>query len=382
MKKTLITKMVMVNIVMIIMALVINYLMRMEDVRSVVILAAFLLLTTVIQVIVVRQYLNKYFVGALEQVNKKLNEITHGNLDARVEVEDTEEFAELSGHINDMVCSILETTDKFSFVLDNVEIAVGVYEYGCGMARVRATKQVANILFFDEEKANRYLADYILFADYLDMIHSHPVDDQKHVYRVLGEKPKYVKMESFQKENSVLGVVTDVTDVIVEQLRQEQEKKEDTLTGLPSRNALYNTLDGLFEKPKVVGKSALVMLDIMNLKQVNDMHGVENGDRYLCKVAECLKNICPKKSILTRLSGGEFVIFFYNCDEEEELEEYLEILRKRNGSIVCLEEDRKIEIDLVMGHAYYGVDGSDYHDLMKLADERMYEEKRSKKEKI
>lgn len=382
MKKTLITKMVMVNIVMIIMALVINYLMQVEDVRSVVILAAFLLLTTVIQVIVVTQYLNKYFVEALEQVNKKLNEITHGNLDARVEVEDTEEFAELSGHINDMVCAILETTDKFSFVLDNVEIAVGVYEYGSGMARVRATKQVANILFFDEEKANRYLADYILFADYLDMIHSHPVDDQKHVYRVLGETPKYVKMESFQKENSVLGVVTDVTDVIVEQLRQEQEKKEDSLTGLPSRNALYSTLDELFESPKVVENSALVMLDIMNLKQVNDKFGLENGDRYLCKVAECLKNICPKKSIVTRLSGGEFVLFFHSCDTDEELEEYFDILRKRNGAGVVLEEDKRIEIDLVMGCAYYGEDGRDYHDLMKLADERMYEEKRSKKEKI
>ena len=327
--------------------------------------------------------MNKNVVGAIADVNQKLSEITHGNLDARVEVDTTEEFTELSGHINDMVKSILETTDKLSLALDNVELAVGVYEYGSGMARVRATKQVAGILFFDEKKAERYLADYILFADYLDVLRSHPVDEEKHIYKVLGEDAKYVKMESFQKEDSVFGVVTDVTEEIVEQLRLEQEKKEDALTGLPSRNALFAIMDGLFEKPEEVENSVLVILDIMNLKKVNDEYGTKAGDTYLRGIANCLKSICPKKSVVARLTGGEFVLFIHNCGDDE-LEEYVEILEKKKESatVTLTEDDVELGMEWALGYAYCPKDGKDYHELLKLADERMYEEKRSKKEKM
>ncbi len=376
MKKTLISKMVMVNVFMIILALAITYLMRMGDLKSAAILVGFLLLTTIVQVIVVTRYLNKYFVRALLDVNQKMKEITHGNLDARVEANQTEEFAELSGHINDMVRSILETTDKFSVILDNVDIAIGVYEYGAGMPRVRATKRVAGILFFDEQKAERYLADNILFADYLDAVRSHPFDEEKHIYQVLGEEARYVKMESYQGENSVFGVVTDVTETVVEQLRLEQEKREDALTGLPSRNVMYEMLDECFQKPDIVENSVLVLLDTVNLRTVNEDYGLEIGDDYLCGVADILKVICPTKSLLTRLSNGEFLFFIHSCESEWERDEYLEILQKKNGANICLENDIVVVLEFAMGCAYFGKDGTDYHDLMKIADERMSDEKR------
>ncbi len=382
MKKMLIKKLIIINIIMMLLALACHYLMKTGELKSIIIFAVFLLLTTMVQVVVVTQHLNKYFVNAVADVNKKLSEITQGNLDARIEVNTTEEFTELSGHINDMVKSLLETTDKLSLVLDNVELAVGVYEYGPGMARVRATKQVANILFLEEEKAQRYLADYILFADYLDVLHSHPFDEEKHIYRVLGDESKYVKMESFQKEDSVFGVVTDVTEEIVEQLRQEQEKKEDMLTGLPSRSVFFKTLEELFGNQEVTQNSVLVLCDVANLMEINEEHGQEAGDKYLCSVAELLKTISPKKSILSRLTGGEFVLYLHSCEEESELEEYLEIFRKRKGNRISLGEEKEVVLDFSYGCAYYEKDGKDYHDLMKLADERLYEEKRVKKEKI
>ncbi len=381
MKKTLISKMVMVNGFMIVMALAVTCLIQMGDWKSVAILVGFLLLTTIVQVIVVTRYLNEYFVRALSDVNQKMKEITHGNLDARVEAKQTEEFAELSGHINDMVKSILETTDKISVILDNVDIPIGVYEYGTGMSRVRATKQVANILFFDEQKAERYLADNILFADYLDAMRSHPFDEEKHIYQVLGEEPRYVKMETFREENSVFGAVTDVTESVVEQLRMELEKREDALTGLPSRNVMYEMLDECFQKKQTVQNSVLILLDVVNLRKVNEDYGLETGDGYLCKVAELLKKICPQKSLLTRLSNGEFLLFIHSCENQWERDEFLEILQKKNGASVCLEDDTMLILELAMGYAYFGEDGTDYHDMMKIADERMSDEKRFLKEK-
>lgn len=64
-------------------------------------------------------------------------------------------LTELSGHINQMVHSLLQTTDKLSSVLDIAQIPIGVYEYNKGVERVRITNRVPDILGLSEtEKIN------------------------------------------------------------------------------------------------------------------------------------------------------------------------------------------------------------------------------------
>ena len=56
-----------------------------------------------------------------------------GDLDYRVEIEHTPEFAMLSSNLNHMVESLLETTGKLSLVFQSVDIPVAVYEYNQDM---------------------------------------------------------------------------------------------------------------------------------------------------------------------------------------------------------------------------------------------------------
>ncbi|MBQ9140870.1 MAG: diguanylate cyclase [Lachnospiraceae bacterium] len=338
-------------------------------------------IVAVILVALVTRYLNQNIVQAIADVNTKLKEITEGNLDTKVDVNTSPEFTELSGRINEMVKSILATTDKMSAVLENADLSIGVYEYGAGMARVRATKQVAEILDIPRERAESMYANYIVFADYLDVIRSSPFDEERQIYAVPGEHGKYAKIESFEQGSSVFGMVTDVTANIQEQLKLEQERDVDILTGLHSRRAIYAMLDKKFEEPEALGYSAIILADADNLKKVNDQYGHEAGDKYLCGVADCLRAICPDRAEVARLGGDEFVVFIHNCARKELIEQGLGVLDALRGKR-CIEVGGiEVPIQFSFGCAYCPAEGMDYHELLKLADSRMYEEKRIRKQK-
>lgn len=338
-------------------------------------------LVAVILVVLVTRYLNQNIVQAIADVNTKLKEITEGNLDTKVEVNTSPEFTELSGRINEMVQSILATTDKMSAVLENADLSIGVYEYGAGMSRVRATKQVADILDIPKERVESMYANYIVFADYLDVIRNNPFDEERQIYAVPGEHGKYAKIESFEQGSSVFGMVTDVTENIKEQLKLEQERDVDILTGLHSRRAIYTILDKMFEEPEALGYSAIILADADNLKKVNDQYGHEAGDKYLCGVADCLRAVCPERAEVARLGGDEFVIFIHDCVRKELIEQGLGVLDALRGKS-CIEAcGMEIPIQFSFGCAYCPEEGFDYHELLKLADERMYEEKRQRKQK-
>jgi len=332
-------------------------------------------------VVLVTRYLNQNIVQAIADVNTKLKEITEGNLDTKVEVNSTPEFTELSGRINEMVKSILATTDKMSAVLENADLSIGVYEYGAGMSRVRATKQVADILDIPKERVEGMYANYIVFADYLDVIRNNPFDKERQIYAVPGEHEKYAKIETFEQGNSVFGMVTDVTENIVEQLKLEQERDVDILTGLHSRRAIYAMLDKMFEEPEELGYSAIVLADADDLKKVNDLYGHEAGDKYLCGVADCLRAVCPGQTEVARLGGDEFVLFIHNCAREELIEQGLGVLDALRGKRTIEVGSIEVPIQYSFGCAYCPSEGMDYHELLKMADKRMYEEKRLRKQK-
>lgn len=350
--------------------------------HNLLIMVSLISLVAVLLIVLVTRYLNQNIVQAIADVNKRLKEIIEGNLDARVEVNTTPEFEELSGRINEMVQSILATTDKLSAVLENADLSIGVYEYGAGMSGVRATRQVADILDIPKERVEAIYANYILFADYLDVLRSQPFDEERLIYAVPGEHGKYVKIESFRKGSSVFGMVTDVTENVEEQLRLEQERDVDILTGLHSRRAIYAVLDKHFEAPEKLGNSAIILVDADNLKQVNDRYGHETGDKYLCGVADCLRAVCPALSEAARLGGDEFVVFIHDCGRKELIEQGIGVLDALRGKrFVMLEDNTRISIQFSFGCAFCPEEGMDYHELLKLADERMYEEKRIRKQK-
>ena len=62
-------------------------------------------------------------------------------------------------------------------------------------------------------------------------------------------------------------------------------------------------MEELFACPEQLKHSAMLMIDADNLKQVNDNYGHEDGDRYLCSVADVLRTVTAEHQIITRLGG-------------------------------------------------------------------------------
>lgn len=346
--------------------------------RNSLLLALYLVLIAIIMIVSICAYLDGYIVEGIAAVNEKLLAITRGDLDESVHVETTPEFAQLSQHINAMVSSILDTTNKLSDVLDTVKVPIGVYEYSPGMKRVMATSRVPEILGLSEAQTQAVLQDHALFERTLDQVRRHPVDEQRAIYLLPGAG-RFVRIESIQRERSTLGILLDVTDETLEKQRIEHERDVDQLTGLFNRRAFYQRMDALFAPAEGPGPAVLIMIDADNLKQVNDQHGHENGDRYLQGIADLLRGAGDGRSVAARLSGDEFVLLAHGRPDRAALERFVQQLQHTMAeTCVELTDQACVPVRFSMGCAYFPEDGQDYHRLLKCADDRMYQQKKTR----
>jgi diguanylate cyclase (GGDEF)-like protein len=83
----------------------------------------------------------------------------------------------------------------------------------------------------------------------------------------------------------------------------------DTLTGLPNRRALDETLS------RLSGGFALAMVDVDHFKAFNDTHGHDAGDVVLRAVAEQLARHAGGRA--HRYGGEEFCVVYPGCDARE-----------------------------------------------------------------
>lgn len=344
--------------------------------RSTLFLALYMAAASLIMITFLSGYIDRYIVDGISAVNKKLIKITKGNLDTRVEVKSTPEFKELSNQINQMVESLLDSTNKLSKILETAQVPIGVYEYNKDMKRVRVTSRLAEILKLSAEEQKTLFSDYNLFEERLEELRLNPLEQDKRVYRLAGREDRFLRLETFYGDHSNLGMIMDVTDDILEKRRLEQERDIDVLTGLLSRRAFYRQMEDLFQKPEQIGHGLLMMADSDHLKMVNDRYGHESGDRYLRAAADILRSCKAEKKITARLSGDEFVLFLYGCQDKETLLKYVEgVYEVMEDSMTELNNNEWIPVRFSAGCSFYPENGTDLQKLLKLADEAMYKAK-------
>ncbi len=88
--------------------------------------------------------------------------------------------------------------------------------------------------------------------------------------------------------------------------------KEDTLTHLLNRQCYYADSEKL--KNQI---TAVVSVDMNDLKKINDYQGHDAGDKALMTVAECLVKNRNKNKNVYRVGGDEFAIFYLGRTEDE-----------------------------------------------------------------
>ena len=351
-----------------------------ELISETLITAGALLLIAIILVISVTWYLNRYVINSIKRINSSLAEITIGKLDTTVNVSNSEEFSQLSSHINDMVSSLLSTTDVMSYIINKTGSYVGVYVYNSHMKYVRFTDYIPELLKLDTDEMADISSDYHLFKDYIRVLRSKPMPGEKNIYVVsTAIDTRYIRIDEAMHNNDVLGVVIDMTSEIEKRRRLETERDIDLLTGLLNRRGLKLRLSKLFNEPQKLGHGALFMIDADDLKKVNDLYGHSQGDRYLKALADVLKKFGSKNNVSARLGGDEFVLFLYGYETNEDLmEDVRAVVALQDMITTILGEDEEVLVRFSLGYTLtYGQ--RNHTALLKEADDLMYENKRQRK---
>jgi len=135
-------------------------------------------------------------------------------------------------------------------------------------------------------------------------------------------------------------------------------------------------LDIIFEE--LVNKNipfSLVFIDLDNFKDVNDKFGHDKGDQILREVGMFLKDNFRSDDVIIRYGGDEFCVILLHTSKEVAEKIMKRTLRDFKEKFSNIDG---INLEFSFGIASYPEDGKLLEDLIKIADERMYKDKRKR----
>lgn len=175
-------------------------------------------------------------------------------------------------------------------------------------------------------------ADHVRFKEYLRKVSSqNPAAAQEflaakkdggHFHAELALSPIVLN-----GENCTQFVVIDVSKRKAVENRLQYLNQHDPLTGLFNRHHFTQELTKALERVKAEGtQSALLYLDLNELKEINDTLGHAAGDRLLLKIARLFRDKLGESTILARFSGDEFTALLHDMREEQIKEAVADLL--------------------------------------------------------
>lgn len=113
-----------------------------------------------------------------------------------------------------------------------------------------------------------------------------------------------------------VSAALDISDLRKKEDEILHQALYDTLTHLPNRRYLLNTLQHTLNENKRKGLSAaLLFLDLDHFKNINDTKGHTIGDKVLVETAQRISKILRSTDLVARIGGDEFVILINDIDE-------------------------------------------------------------------
>lgn len=175
-----------------------------------------------------------------------------------------------------------------------------------------------------------------------------------------------VCMESFAHFKFIINGVGGISIVYYYLFLHTQTYKRDALTNALNRHSFYADINRMCANPMII-----VSVDLNNLKVINDEQGHQAGDRAIRTVSNGIYSRLKAGCELYRMGGDEFTVL---CPR-----------LKENTVIEMMENAEKYiqsqGYEIAWGVAPYEP-GTDFDKAFSLSDEKMYENKRKKKNGI
>ena len=181
------------------------------------------------------------------------------------------------------------------------------------------------------------------------------------------------------KIKGVMGTYIDITER--KKMEEELEKLAhfDILTGCCRRGYGLDLLEQQIKTAKRKKTPVLLFyLDVDDFKCINDTFGHKEGDMVLKEGVKLFKSTLREIDIICRMGGDEFLLIFpdSSLDDAPLIRERLsKNLEKLNQKL-----DQSYKINFSIGLSYYNpVNPLSIDELIRIADENMYEDKSKKK---
>jgi diguanylate cyclase (GGDEF)-like protein len=186
----------------------------------------------------------------------------------------------------------------------------------------------------------------------------------------------------FQKTNILFYVLTALVLVLVFNTAKHYQEvlassRRDHLTGVLNKKSFEHCAS---IRLKQSGKQhGFLMLDMDRFKQINDTLGHPAGDAVLKTAAARIAGHLRNTDCLARIGGDEFIVMLTDLKDRSTLKQIIERIRDALTQPFDW-EGQSIQAGCSIGSALSGEDGSTYESLYKIADERMYEDKKRQRE--
>jgi diguanylate cyclase (GGDEF)-like protein/PAS domain S-box-containing protein len=168
-----------------------------------------------------------------------------------------------------------------------------------------------------------------------------------------------------------LGAAVDITEHKKTEAQALYQARHDGLTGLANYREFMDRLEGEVRRAERSHHSfSLLLLDLDDLKRINDLQGHLAGNRALRRLAAVMNEYCRSTDLAARYGGDEFAVLLIDSDlgMAELVAERIEH-RLRSAH-------EKPQLSVSVGIGVYPDDGRTSAEIIEAADQRLYHRKK------
>jgi diguanylate cyclase (GGDEF)-like protein len=203
----------------------------------------------------------------------------------------------------------------------------------------------------------------------------------------------YVNNELIDQSTLNAGDKIQIGDTVLSLSYNDELEKEyhaklfnyavrDTHTGLYNKRFIVNELENISRIARRSGRAfSIIIIDIDDFKQINDLHGHLAGDEYLKRISELFTQSLREQDIAGRIGGEEFLIILPETNIDGAFKLAVRI-RKNVENFVLNYLNFKIKTTISAGVCQYEKTIKDVNELLDIADQALYETKRSGKNNV
>lgn len=181
-----------------------------------------------------------------------------------------------------------------------------------------------------------------------------------------------------------LHVLLILRDITIQKKYHEEIQflaYHDPLTRLPNRRYFYEKLDEAMQESERADESlALLLMDLDQIKLLNDTRGHLAGDEALKATAQIIQEAVADCGTAARMGGDEFILFIRYSPSVQQIERKIHHMQEKFAQY--LTKYGPLPVGLSVGVSYYPADGQDSQALINIADNAMFEMKRNRKQQI